>query len=121
MHRRPLLSKLRAAASLKTPLSKSFLQAEQPNVWSLRRLRACVSNVEWYCCQSEADSLGGSLVHVSIPLQTSFRLQRETASSLPAIMLCSSGGISRSRDLLLRINTSSTEHENHRNYLPLLL
>lgn len=121
MHSRPWLSVCRTAASLNSPLSNTFLQTEQARVWSLQRLRLPVSNSEWYCCHSEADSLGGSLIHVSIPLQTSLRLQRETASSLPATMLCSSGGMFRSRDLLLTISTSSAEHRNHPTCLPLLL
>lgn len=115
------MSVLRTAASLKNFLSKSFLQLEQPRVWSLRRLRACVSNMEWYCCHSEADSLSVALVHVSILLQTSLRLQRETASSSPAIMLCSSGGMFRSLDLLPSVSASSPKDGYHCTLLPLLL
>ncbi len=95
------------------------MQPGQARVWRLRRLRACVSKIEWYCFHSDADILGGFLVHVSIPLRTSLRLQRDTASSLPAIMLCSSEGIFRKGELLLRVNASSTKHGNRR-FLPLL-
>ena len=96
------------------------MQPEQARVWSLRRLRACASKMEWYCFHSDADILGGFLVHVSIPLRTSLRLQRDTASSLPAIIFCSSEGSFRKQDLLLRVNPSFTEHQNGR-FLPLLL
>ena len=113
MHMRPLLRVLRAAVSLKSPLSRNFLQLEQPRIWSLPRLRLDVSKPEWYCCHSEADSFGGFLVHMLKPLQTSLRLQKETASSLPAIMLCNSGGIPSNRDLLSRISALSVKRKTH--------
>ena len=113
MHKRPLLRVVRDAVSLKSPLSRNFIQLEQPRVWSLPRLRLDVSKAEWYFCHSEADSFGGSLVHMLIPLQTSLRLQKETGSSLPAIMLCNSGGNLSNRDLLSRISAFSVKREIH--------